>query len=94
METDQATVAVYRQEQRRDVAVTNEDFGVATNQLVVELGEESHTAVAAPEAPDAGDLGIGKKTVKVPQSVAVPACEVALALVDVLAKNALKAQLA
>ena len=82
MEGHETRIAADRQVQRGDVAVADEWLGVVAQQLEIDAIEQTRRTVAAAQANDRIDFGVGERGMQVIESHIVAAGQVAVLLVD------------
>ena len=92
MEGDESGARVDRRVQRGDVAVAEQDLGVATNQVIVEARDDAGAAPAAADADNAADVAIREHRVDISGAVLVAAGEVAVAIEHMRADLHLEAE--
>src|SRR4051812_14907484 len=83
MKRDQASFGMNGIQDSRDVTETSQDFRMAADERVIEVGKNSCRAVSATQCHNSVDLIVGKHLVDVVGAVLVSASEIAETVVKV-----------
>ena len=91
MKRHEARLCMYPVDQGRRVAVAQQNFRIAANQLVVEQRENTRRTPAAARENHAYGI-VGKEAVDVAGACVVLACEVAVSAVEIFTENDIEPQ--